>query len=537
MASYFDDDSTVKDDEWLVGDSLDSKVSLGSFLKSVRKEKYSVINRLLSIDNDAKQVQCQVQQIKEMAPHIEWQVVANARCGLWYADSTMTSYFKSGDGHYNEWSFSLRRLNAHLLDWLHANKEQNAGLIIVDSTRTGKRFPDALARTIPIWCHTLNCFFAGSSERDSSSCPSFVTCDLVMSASEKDRIESEKIGEFVESIEDDDVIAEHLRTMAAYFVKRPLRPFWVDPLLAVSGLALTDDSVLQACTPLLLVSASNEDAFQRASKRTRTRTRTLPAVPFTYIQGSGDDCEHWCRGSTAASTLSPEHFWRHRESILELVRRQALLLDVEDRMADVELIDALCSVAKGDDAEEVREWQIDWIMDGCVGVPEAFNIRVMVCPAGRLLSLSHLQQAQREFEDGDYLIVAATHDLEHYRAELCDLDLCAVHLNGSKKYKRSLDDAMSKVAQCLDDKKESGGVCVVADGQRDAALMLGLMLVLHCCQAGSYSAVEWTGSEFGCESGWTKSQIRNAINRMSLLLPGFHPSRHLCKQMNRFFLS
>jgi tRNA A64-2'-O-ribosylphosphate transferase len=29
-------------------------------------------------------------------------------------------------------------------------------IIIVDSTRSGKRFPDALSKTIPIWCAVIN---------------------------------------------------------------------------------------------------------------------------------------------------------------------------------------------------------------------------------------------------------------------------------------------------------------------------------------------------------------------------------------------
>ncbi len=32
----------------------------------------------------------------------------------------------------------------------------NGGIIIVDSTRKGKRFPDSFSRTIPIWCCVVN---------------------------------------------------------------------------------------------------------------------------------------------------------------------------------------------------------------------------------------------------------------------------------------------------------------------------------------------------------------------------------------------
>jgi tRNA A64-2'-O-ribosylphosphate transferase len=29
-------------------------------------------------------------------------------------------------------------------------------MILVDSTRSGKRFPDALSKTVPIWCEVVN---------------------------------------------------------------------------------------------------------------------------------------------------------------------------------------------------------------------------------------------------------------------------------------------------------------------------------------------------------------------------------------------
>ena len=45
--------------------------------------------------------------------------MANERCGSWYIPlekKVGSVYFKSTDGHMNEWSFSMRRLNLHFLD-------------------------------------------------------------------------------------------------------------------------------------------------------------------------------------------------------------------------------------------------------------------------------------------------------------------------------------------------------------------------------------------------------------------------------------
>jgi tRNA A64-2'-O-ribosylphosphate transferase len=79
------------------------------------------------------------------------------------------AYFKSTDGHFNNWSFNLRRPNLHLLSTLSTHsgsvvfiKGHSTKLmmlfrfIIVDSTRSGKRLPDALSKTVPIWCAVVN---------------------------------------------------------------------------------------------------------------------------------------------------------------------------------------------------------------------------------------------------------------------------------------------------------------------------------------------------------------------------------------------
>ncbi len=63
-----------------------------------------------------------------------------------------TVYFKSTDGHYGKWDFNLRRGNWHVLKQIANHK----GCVIVDSTRNGKRIPDALSKTIPLWCAVLN---------------------------------------------------------------------------------------------------------------------------------------------------------------------------------------------------------------------------------------------------------------------------------------------------------------------------------------------------------------------------------------------
>ena len=72
------------------------------------------------------------------------------RCGAWYTPPERvqaTSYFKSTDGHMHQWDFSLKRTNLHLVEAIQGGAHALTGCLVVDSTRRGKRFPDALSKT------------------------------------------------------------------------------------------------------------------------------------------------------------------------------------------------------------------------------------------------------------------------------------------------------------------------------------------------------------------------------------------------------
>lgn len=119
-------------------------------------------NRLHSIAHDATFVAA-------VSERYDFPLVPNQRCGAWYvrpAADLIHAYFKSTDGHIGvrsrpshflakskqDHNFNLRRANLSLLPVVL----DAGGIVLVDSTRRGKRFPDALSKTIPIWCAVLN---------------------------------------------------------------------------------------------------------------------------------------------------------------------------------------------------------------------------------------------------------------------------------------------------------------------------------------------------------------------------------------------
>ena len=143
--------------------SLSTQESLHLLKRRVHKTTHNRESHLKSILLDSvtvEEVRAFVQdsgggdenQKKEVIP-----MMANLRNGLWYARNfDGNCYFKSTDGHTNVWQFSLTRLNLNVV----SAACKHGGALLVDSTRTGKRFPDSFTATVPIWCAIINAVMA-----------------------------------------------------------------------------------------------------------------------------------------------------------------------------------------------------------------------------------------------------------------------------------------------------------------------------------------------------------------------------------------
>lgn len=106
--------------------------SIYQVARELKREQHTLYNCLASILSDA----AFIQEIRLLYPDIP--LLANLRAGGWYApNSDGTCYFKSTDGHQNNCSFSVTRLNWHVAELA----AQRGGVMVVDATRKGKRFP------------------------------------------------------------------------------------------------------------------------------------------------------------------------------------------------------------------------------------------------------------------------------------------------------------------------------------------------------------------------------------------------------------
>ncbi|CAE6438816.1 unnamed protein product [Rhizoctonia solani] len=230
-----------------------------------------------------------------MEPHS-----ANLRCGAWYVDPSLIpsngstfAYFKSTDGHTLQWNFNLRRANLHLLPLIIAH----GGIILVDSTRRGKRHPDALSRTVPIWCAVINRALGLEGEHSEL----FTPPDSV-SPSEHAQMEDgiSKWAEFLKASE---------YTLPS--LTKPLRPFWISPDSSNPRPPSVDDSSPFYAIVCLSASQRVQDGVDRR-------------LGFIYVQGSGDDHEMWSKG------LTPELFWRHKSKLLACDQ-----VDLEDEITQI----------------------------------------------------------------------------------------------------------------------------------------------------------------------------------------------------------
>ncbi|RPB16073.1 initiator tRNA phosphoribosyl transferase [Morchella conica CCBAS932] len=260
--------------------------SFGSLANSVRRSSRGLRNRLHSIARDAAFVE-------RVRAAYGVPVVTNARAGDWYVDPARRQggvYFKSTDGHVGEWMFSLRRLNLGLLGVLEG--AGGRGAIIVDSTRRGKRFPDSLSKTIPIWIAVMNKIVIPSQPSP------FLQNPQAVPDSEASSI-NKKLQGFV-----DDFLALGLDlTPIKRVITKPLRPIWITP---DSPLPETPP-VFEEFIPLLLVTAS--------------QMVKGGGIEGEYIQGAGDDHEGWA----LESGLTPALFWAHHKALLAARNDDGLL--------------------------------------------------------------------------------------------------------------------------------------------------------------------------------------------------------------------
>lgn len=184
----------------------------------------------------------------------------------------------------------------------------------MDSTRRGKRFPDSMSKTIPIWTCVLNrcvrnhlnsmCGTTAQMDKESNASDQHdestrhtvdwdcsLHLPLWVSETEKASIES-RVEEWTKQL---DASGADISSLAM-FLKKPLRPLWISQKTVI-WLNEVPDHDSWDFTPIILVTASSSSGV--------IQHRSTSEFSWNYIPGAGDDEESWARG------LSPNLFWSH----------------------------------------------------------------------------------------------------------------------------------------------------------------------------------------------------------------------------------
>jgi tRNA A64-2'-O-ribosylphosphate transferase len=238
-------------------------------------------------------------------------IIANERCGLWYAHPLMsvgsaTCCFKSTDGHYGSWNFSLKRLNLNVIRTISTHQ----ACILLDAS-TSKVMPDSFSRTVPIWAAVLNCIATRYRQDFGIPACSYDLWDLdrllftpnsIVSTSEHELILS-LIDERVNLLYSTGAIVDP-KWLASTLLK-PIRLFWITPHSANVEEMLTVDT-WSDCYSIICFSCSDY------SKSKQTIAEDIVSrEPFMYFCGAADDHESWARHLTAQT------FWDNLSNFKE----------------------------------------------------------------------------------------------------------------------------------------------------------------------------------------------------------------------------
>ncbi|KAK4219268.1 tRNA A64-2'-O-ribosylphosphate transferase [Rhypophila decipiens] len=443
--------------------------NFSKILGDLKRSNLSITNRLKSVRHDASFVQ-------QVAESLGLPLVANERCGSWYIDPSRkagSAYFKSTDGHTGQWKFSTRRLNFHLLDLIG----QHDGCIIIDSTRRGKRMPDALSKTIPVWCCVLNrVLFPDNTPSHELFVPPNVVSD-----NERSQMEA-RIPEFITSFLALGINLSSLRDQ----LKKPLRPMWItqdDPSVDVA------EEISRSFHPVVCCTSSRRVIGAEMSEA-------------GYIQGAGDDTENWAHGLTAAL------FWQHADELLST--------------DETDLPDLIRSLVEGGSHHHA----------GPASTSEAKE----VAPYLYVAPLSG-ETTPSPTAAGTLCVIALVPRTTEPATWVKSKSLMEVGLGKNKTASRMLRDALPQICEFASryladlESKPEKKIIIQCESGKD--LSVGVALCLYCwcfSVAGKVRGMDAQRELF------TKNSIRVKLGHIMMAQPDLNPSRATLQSVNSFLM-
>ncbi|KAJ4389495.1 tRNA A64-2'-O-ribosylphosphate transferase [Gnomoniopsis smithogilvyi] len=478
--------------------TLDNGNNINRILGDLKRSNLSITNRLHSIQQDADFVEQVAAAFGGARP-----LVANERCGSWYIRPERkggSAYFKSTDGHTGQWKFSTRRLNLHLLPLI----ERSHGIIIVDSTRRGKRMPDALSKTIPIWCCIINrALFPDQPEFHGLYVPPNAVSD-----SEKSQMLA-RIPEGLDGLLSLNLDLASLRAQ----ISKPVRPTWVTQETNLSHYYDGEESrrIFEQYRPVICCTSSKRVIDGEVSGRTG------------YVQGAGDDTENWDHG------LEPTIFWEHAEQLLS---------SAEPDLPD--LIKYLVGSAKRPDLVEVPSGSIASLPPTIRHLTPHLAVCPLPLPASLpsdtawcTISISSIitpaetwAKFPTQLDVGLGKHKAASRNLRVALANICTFATRYLHSSATQTPGTPMPKRI--LISC-----ETGG--------RDLAVGVALALLCWCFEDDAGGVVRSMDERRSIEDtaemlGFNKTMIKVRLGRIMTAMPEANPNRATLQSVNSFLM-
>lgn len=471
---------------------------MNEILKDLRKETNSVKNRLQLIIYDSNKLL-----------HLsEYPIIPNERCGPWYTPKyTESAYFKSTDGHTNEWRFSFRRLNMHLLPIL----AESDGIFLVDSTKRGKLLPDSLLKTVPIWCAVINFIMYENItdedfELEFQDVPDLVTMKQdnwlitptnVVSKNEHNQI-VQRIPIFAEEVKRLSLFSKEL-LIASLGVRKLLIPKWktpTDPKKSTESFYFDHTSkespTKKPYFTISCISASN--------RQTKVSTE---GISFEYIQGAGDDHELWATKEVCNGNLTAKFFWNHIYTS-DTIAKNGYIHDYISENGLIEKMNGIEAALQG----TALEWDIS----------EVANTNIF-------FGVINTEMEYKDFELKypticNLVIFSTKYGITHSPTKT--IPIHHYHIESTKKGSKQLREIYPQLAQTLQGNSPTMVVC-----ETGTDISVGMVLILLC-------------SHF--DFNWNKGTVvvsKDVIKKhLSLLqeVRKVNPSRNTLQSVNSFLM-
>ncbi|KAL7805583.1 tRNA A64-2'-O-ribosylphosphate transferase [Trichoderma aethiopicum] len=456
-------------------------------------------------------------------------LVANERCGSWYIPPDKkdgSAYFKSTDGHERAWKFSTRRLNLHLIDLI----EENDGIIIVDSTRRGKRMPDALSTTIPIWCTVLNLALLPSHPLSPK-----LFLPPYLPASTHAQITA-LIPSFLSSLKE-------LNLVLPTSLTKPLRPLWI-----------TQDSTLPPPPPDSDADDDDETGDEEEEDRGVIFQDYRPVICCTasrrvvgsevdeggYIQGAADDTENWAMG------LTPDVFWANAQTLLSA--SEAELPDLIVKL--VQEAKVARTAPSGDGAEDQASLARKQLTP-YISVRPLSPLDFSSSPPPSTTPLSTSEETKVKASSNECLILLTEtqtpkeswllsptllrvglgkHKTASRNLRLALPEICSFAAQFLAANKQPLDDAVEDDDGKQQQQQKPPQIVVACDSGKD--LSVGVALALSCYLFDDKGCVRVPDGSVS----FTKTLVKMRLGAVMTAYPEANPSRSTLQSVNSFLM-